>query len=428
MRDRATKLVQSPIEIARVSDLKPPRRNARTHSKKQIGQIAASIRRFGWTYPILTDEKRVIIAGFGRWQAAKHLGLTEVPVIIMVGLSDVEKRALALADNKIAANAAWDRAVLAAELGDLADLLPDCDLDFDITGFEPVEIAGLIGDLIDPNRDPTGELPVLGSVPVSRTGDLWLLSGHRLLCGDARSSADMGKLMGRETAAMVITAPPRNAPMASIQGRAPIKPLEAGSSSARPSSSPYIRLLVDALSLAARCCADGSLHFVVVDWRYLGEVLAAGDEVYGGPKNLIVWVKPDAGQGNFYPAQHELILVFRNRDGPHQDTFGLGQHRRTRSNVWSHMDVVALVADAMRDCSRRGDVVLDPFVGSGTSILAAERAGRFGYGIDLDPLCVDAAIRRWQTLTKRDAVLAGTTMTFDAVTAARSASKPGGQT
>jgi ParB-like chromosome segregation protein Spo0J len=172
MRGQNNKLAQSsPIEIALLSDLKPPRRNGRTHSKKQIRQIANSILRFGWTYPILTDENKQIIAGVGRSKAAEQLGLQNVPVIVMTGLSDAEKRALALADNKIAANADWDRAVLAAELGELAVLLPECDLNIDITGFEPAEIDALMGDLVDPEQDPLDELPAIAQTPVSRTGD-----------------------------------------------------------------------------------------------------------------------------------------------------------------------------------------------------------------------------------------------------------------
>jgi DNA methylase len=199
-----------------------------------------------------------------------------------------------------------------------------------------------------------------------------------------------------------------------------------------------IRFLVEALSLAAKHSADGSIHFVLMDWRHLREILAAGDEVYGQLKNLIVWVKTDASRGTFYCSQHELILVFKKGDGE------LGQPARTRSNVWNYAGVntfragrlddfsahptvkpVALVADAMRDCSRRGDIVLDPFMGSGTTILAAERVGRRGYGIDLDPLHVDVAVRRWQAFMKRDAVLAGTNTTFDEVAAARSATNHG---
>jgi DNA methylase/ParB-like nuclease domain len=422
MQARASKLIRSPIEMVRWNDLKPPRRNARTHSQKQIGQIADCIVRFGWTYPILIGEDYEIIAGFGRWKAAEHLGLQDVPVIVMTGLSAVEKRALALADNKIAANASWDRAVLAAELGDLADLLPKCDLSIDITGFEPAEIDGLIGDLIDPEQDPADEGPAIGTVPVSRIGDLWRLAGHRLLCGDATAASDMGRLMGAETATMVFTAPTRHIQISSIQGRRQLKPRESGAAAAEPSSRPLVGLLVASLSLAAKHSADGSIHFVSMDWKHLHETLTAGEEVYGAPKNLIVWVKSKAGQGGFYRSEHQLILVFANGNGAHQNA-ELGRHRRTRSDVWNHGDVVAVAADAMRDGSRRGDVVLDPFMGSGSTIAAAERVGRRGYGIEQNPLYVDAAVRRWQALTKCDAVMAGTTTTFDEVTAARSAMK-----
>jgi hypothetical protein len=226
---------------------------------------------------------------------------------------------------------------------------------------------------------------------------------------------------------MSITAPPRNTPISSIQGQGQIEQRESADASGEPSGGPSIRLLVDALALAARHSAASSIHFVFMDWGHLREILAAGDEVYGELKDLIVWVKSEAGQGLLYRSQHELLLVFENSAGAHQNTFDLGQHRQTRSNVWSHADVVALIADAMRDCSRRSDIVLDPFIGSGTTILAAERSGRRCYGVDLDPLNVDAAVRRWQVLTRRDAVLAGTTTTFDEVTAARSTTKHGGR-
>jgi ParB-like chromosome segregation protein Spo0J len=402
------------VETIPIGKLRPNRRNARTHSKKQIGQIANSIRRFGWTYPILIGEDHEIIAGFGRWKAAEHLGLQEVPVMVMTGLSDLEKRALALADNKVAANAGWDRAVLAAELGDLAALLPKCDLTIDITGFEPAEIDGLMGDLIDA-EPPADEAPAIGTVPVSYAGDLWLLDRHRLLCADAAAASDMAKLMAAATAAMVITAPPRQ-----------IKQLGSGAAAAEPSGRPLIGLLVDSLSLAAKHSADGSIHFVFVDEKHLRETLAAGDEVYGGLKNLIVWVRSKAGQGGFYRSQHQLILVFAHGDAAHQNA-ELRQHRRARSDVWHHADVVAVAADAMRDGSRRGDVVLDPFMGTGSTIAAAEGVGRRAYGIEFNPLNVDAAVRRWQALTKRDAVLAGTTTTFDEVAVARSAMKQGGR-
>jgi DNA modification methylase len=439
MRGQNNKLAQSsPIEIALLSDLKPPRRNGRTHSKKQIRQIANSILRFGWTYPILTDENKQIIAGVGRSKAAEQLGLQNVPVIVMTGLSDAEKRALALADNKIAANADWDRAVLAAELGELAVLLPECDLNIDITGFEPAEIDALMGDLVDPEQDPLDELPAIAQTPVSRTGDLWLLNDHRLLCGDARAAADVRKLMCRDRAAMVFADPPYNVRISSIQGRGKIRHREFVAASGDMSREEFIRFLVDCLSLAAKHSARGSIHFFFMDWRRCGEMLAAGEQVYTELKNLVVWVKTNAGQGTFYRSQHELIFVFKNGDAPHVNNFELGQHGRSRSNVWHYAGVstfragrledlsvhpmvkpVALIADAMRDCSRRGDIVLDPFTGSGTTIMAAERVGRRGYGLELDPHYVDAAVRRWQAYTRRDAILTGTGETFDELCLAR---------
>ena len=431
------------IEVAPIDALAPSPHNARTHSEKQVRQIANSIERFGWTYPILTDENGVVIAGWGRCLAGKRLGLQQVPVIVLTGLSDAEKRALALADNKIAANAGWDRAVLAAELGELAHLLPECNLDLSITGFEPGEIDILMGDLVDPEQDPADDLPIIQQQPVSRPGDLWKLDRHRLLCGDARKAHDVAKLMGTERAAMVFTDPPYNVRVVSVQGRGKIKHREFAVASGEMTPEQFSRFLIECLSLAAKHSADGSIHYVCMDWRHQREMLEAGEAVYSELKNLVVWVKTNAGQGSFYRSQHELIFVFKNGDAPHINNFELGQHGRSRSNVWTYAGVntfqagrmdelkvhptvkpVAMVADAMRDCSRRGDIVFDPFMGSGTTILAAERVGRRGYGIELDPLYVDAAVRRWQAFTKRDAILHGTRQTFDEAIADRSSDQP----
>ena len=211
------------VKLVSIRTLKPSPRNARTHSKKQIRQIANSISRFGWTYPILADEPGNIIAGFGRYLAGLQLRMKEVPVIVMTGLSDTEKRALALADNKIATNSGFDRAILAAELGELAALLPECNLDLDITGFEPAEFDALMGDMVDPEADPADQLPDIALSPVSRRADLWQLGRHRLFCGDAREESDVRALMGRDCAAMVFADPPYNVRIASVQGRGRIK-------------------------------------------------------------------------------------------------------------------------------------------------------------------------------------------------------------
>lgn len=420
------------VTMVPVGKLRPNPRNARTHSKKQLRQIANSIDRFGWTYPILIDEAGIILAGHGRFQAAKLLGLNEVPVITVSHLSEAQKRALVLADNKIAENAGWDRQILAAELGELAGLLPEIDLSLDITGFEPAQIDSLMGDLVDREDDPADEVPALAGEAVSRRGDLWALGSHRLLCGDATNAADVKTLMGGELAAMVFTDPPYNVRIASIQGRGDIKHREFVAGSGEMSRDQFEKFLADSLGLAAMHSAPGSLHYVCMDWRHMGELLSAGEDVYGSLKNLVVWAKTNAGQGSFYRSQHELIFVFKSGDAPHLNNVELGKHGRNRSNVWSYAGVntfragrmddlathptvkpVALVADAMRDCSRRGDIVLDPFLGSGTTILAAERVGRRGYGLELDPLYVDAAVQRWQKFTKRDAILKATGQTFD---------------
>jgi DNA modification methylase len=425
-----------------LGQLKPNKRNARTHSKKQIQQIANSILRFGWTYPTLIDQDGNFIAGFGRYKAAQLLGLQEIPVIVMSGLSETEKRALALADNQIATNSGWDRALLAAELSELGNLLPECNLNLEITGFEPAEIDALMGDLVDPEQDSADELPEIVNQPVCRTGDMWLLGRHRLLCGDATQKLDLSKVMGRDRATMVFTDPPYNVRISSVQGRGKIQHREFVVASGEMSRQEFTKFLTDCLSLAAQYSVDGSIHFICMDWRHIGEMQAAGEEVYSEFKNLIVWAKTNAGQGTFYRSQHELIFAFKNDEASHINNFELGQHGRNRSNVWTYAGVntfrtgrlddlsihptvkpVALVADALRDCSRRGDIVLDPFMGSGTTILAAERVGRRGYGLEIDPLYVDAAVRRWQRFTGKDATLESTGQTFDEVPTAR-ASKP----
>ncbi len=414
-------------------------RNARTHSKRQIDQIAKSIRTFGWTMPILTDENFVGIAGTARLLASKKIGLSEVPVIVKKGLSETQKRALALADNKIAANAGWDREILAAELGELATLLPEINLDLQITGFEAAEIDSLMVDFVDRESEPADVIPEVEARAISRTGDLWVLKNHRLLCGDSRDPAHIKSLMGEDRAFMAFTDPPYNVRIGSVQGRGKIKHREFAAASGEMSRSEFTEFLFQWMRLTARYTEDGAIIFCCMDWRHLAECLAAGEQAFTELKNIIAWVKSNAGQGSFYRSQHELILVFKNGTGRHQNNIELGKHGRSRSNVWQYAGVnsfrkdrlaeltvhptvkpVALVADAMRDCSRLGDIVFDPFMGSGTTILAAEKVGRKAYGIEIDPHYIDVAIRRWQDYTKCDAILESTGQTFDEVTAERS--------
>ncbi len=413
-------------------------RNAHVHPKKQIEQLARSIRAFGFTNPILINQQKEVLAGHARLEAAMAAGLQQVPTILLDGLSAAEERAYLLADNKLAEKSGWDDASLAVELRELSALLADAGLDLEITGFETAEIDSLLSNFVDPEGDPGEEIPPICGEAVSRRGDLWHLGDNRLFCGDAREDPDLRALMGRDRADMAFADPPYNVKLRATLGRGKIKHREFAAASGEMSSRQYTRFLASAQALAAKYSVDGAIHFVCTDWRHLREMLDAGEEVYSELKNVVVWVKTNIGQGNFYRSQHELIFVWKNGHAQHRNNFDLGQHGRTRSNVWTYAGVntfranrlkdleahptvkpVKLVADAIRDCSKRGDIILDPFMGSGTTILAADSIGRRAYGLELDPLYVDVAVRRWQASARRDALLHGTRQTFDEVAAAR---------
>ncbi|ABE61681.1 DNA methylase N-4/N-6 [Nitrobacter hamburgensis X14] len=427
------------IQCIAVGSLKPNPRNVRTHSKRQISQIANSISRFGWTYPLLVDENLITLAGHGRLLAARQLGLEKIPVIVFGGLSDTEKRALMLADNKIAANAGWDRKILAKELGELSDLLPEINLDIEITGFSAAEIEPLLVDLVDGECDPADDAPLLAKEAITRKGDLWTLGDHRLICADACSRKAYQALMKDCFASVAIPDQPYNDSIVKIVGRGKIKHREFARASGELSPEQFVNFQRQWMELCSEFSKPGSIHFVFIDWRHLSEALTAGHAVYSELKNVAVWCKTNAGQGSFYRSQHELILVFKNGDAPHQNNIELGRHGRNRSNVWTYAGVntfragrmddlsvhptvkpVGLVLDAIKDCSRRGDIVLDPFMGSGTTILAAERVDRRGFGIEIDPLYVDVAIRRWQQFTGQDAILEASGLTFHEIEAKRS--------
>src|SRR5258708_4915745 len=301
------------IEWIAVDALKPNARNARTHSRRQIRQIADSIATFGFLVPILVDEDGVVIAGHGRYAAAKLLGLKQVPAIEVRDLSEAKRRALALADNKIADNAGWDRELLAAELPELAELLIVENLDISITGFAPVEIDQIATDFEDDPSDPADSVDPewTNDAALSRRGDLWELGQHRLLCGDARNADDLARLLGRARAAMAFLDPPYNVRVREIVGPGQIKHAEFAMASGELSHTSFVEFLQQSLAAAAAVSRDGAIHFVCMDWKHLGELLEAGGAAYEAMINLVVWAKTNAGQGSFYRSAHELIGVFR---------------------------------------------------------------------------------------------------------------------
>ncbi|MFM6831499.1 MAG: site-specific DNA-methyltransferase [Novosphingobium sp.] len=418
-----------------ISALKPYSRNARTHSKKQIKQIARSIERFGFTNPVLISDNGEIIAGHGRVEAAKSLGWKAVPTLALSHLSETERRAYVLADNKLALNAGWDKEILAIELQALVDL----EFDTELTGFSLAEIDLVLDEASDADPDQVegedDQVSFAAGPAVSRQGDLWQLGRHRLLCGDARSAIDFEALMSGEVADLVFTDPPYNVKIdGNVCGLGTVKHREFAFASGEMSQSQFTTFLTDTLGNAASVMRDGAIAFVCMDWRHMGELLAAGQQCFTELKNLVVWNKTNGGMGAFYRSKHELVFVFKQGTAEHTNSFGLGDTGRYRTNVWDYAGIssisgsrseelamhptvkpVALIADAIRDCSRRGEVVLDCFGGSGSTLIAAEKTGRVARLIEYDPLYCDTIIRRWEKLTGKRATLAVTNETFEDV-------------
>ena len=432
------------IEQTPIHALRPQDRNARTHSKRQIRQIADSMKRFGFTNPILTDDNLHIIAGHGRHEAAKLLGMTTVPSIRLSHMSQTEKRAYIVADNAIALKAGWDREILAIELQGLIDL----GFEVELTGFEPAEIDLILGDW----QEASGEAvtpddqyaePSEGPI-VSRLGDLWILGTHRLLCGDARSPEDYKRLLGTDRADLVFTDPPYNVPIEGhVSGLGRIEHREFAMASGEMTEGEFTNFLTQVFRAAAEVSRDGALHYICMDWRHLYEVLSAGRAVYSSFINLCVWNKDNGGMGSFYRSKHELILCFKAGTKSHTNNVELGRHGRNRTNVWEYAGVntfragrldelamhptvkpVALIADAIKDASRRSNIVLDPFCGSGSTLIATEKTGRHGCGIEIDPQYVDVAVRRWQRYSGKPARLDGCNASFEEIAEQRNSISP----
>lgn len=421
----------------KVDDLKPYAGNARTHSAKQITQIAASIRQFGFTNPVLVDGASGIVAGHGRVAAARQLGMTEVPVIELAHLSEAERRAYVIADNRLAELAGWDRDILAIELQALSEM--DLDFDLEITGYETAELDLLLDGPAADQTDPDDDIAGMKTGPaVTRPGDIWLLGKHRLICGDARHTDTFTALMESDRAKAVFTDPPYNVKIGGhVCGSGAIQHREFAMASGEMDVAGFTAFLGSTLGAMADVSVDGAIHFVCMDWRHMGELRSAGDKVYSELKNLVVWKKSNGGMGTFYRSQHELVFVYKVGTAPHTNTFGLGDTGRYRTNVWDYPGVnsfganqkdlalhptvkpVALVADAIKDVTERGEIVLDGFGGSGTTLIAAERTGRVARLVELDPLYCDVICRRYEARTGRPAQLCGTEQIFSDVAIAR---------
>jgi DNA modification methylase len=440
MNDRAVRRRNGPrsvkaIEERPISALRPYAGNARTHSRRQIRQLMDSITRFGFTNPVLVGDDDTIVAGHGRVAAAERLGMTHVPTLRLSHLSESERRAYVIADNKLALNAGWDQDLLAIELQGLIDL----EFDIELTGFSLAEVDLVLDSASERKvsglEEPADAIPPYPSAAASRRGDLWQLGRHRLICGDARMADDYAALLEGERVDLVFTDPPYNVPIdGHVCGLGRVRHREFAMGAGEMSEAAFTSFLAETLGAAAESCRDGAIAFVCMDWRHMGELLAAGRQVFTELKNLCVWNKTNGGMGSFYRSKHELVFVFKVGEAPHVNTFGLGETGRYRTNVWDYAGIsslganrdeelamhptvkpVALVADAIRDCSKRGNIALDPFGGSGTTLIAAEQTGRQARLLEYDPVYCDTIVRRWEAFTGKRVTLAETGEPFEEV-------------
>lgn len=434
------KAPKSELTISDMSldELQPYPGNPRMHGEKQIAALMASIGKLGFRTPVITNEEKVILAGHGRIEAAKRLGLETVPVIVITGMTKAQQRAFVLSDNKLATMSSWDNQLLAQEL----ELLVEDQFEIELTGFSTAEIDLILDTSPEPENDPGDLQPadVSGHVTVSREGDLYRLGSHLLYCGSALDKKAYEILMKGKLARQCVTDPPYNVPVQGhVGGSGKVKHEEFKMASGEMSEEEFTSFLGSTFSLVREFSEDGAIVMSFMDWRHQQEIVKAAAPVFGPIKQLCVWVKDNGGMGSFYRSQHELVYVFKNGKASHVNNFGLGENGRYRTNVWSYPGVntfkgkgyellkmhptvkpVGMIADAVRDCSHHQDIVLDPFAGSGTILIACERTGRHARAIELDPKYVDIAVRRWERFTGKAAVHVDTGMTFVKLSVSRS--------
>jgi len=414
--------------LIHINRLKPLGRETRRHSPAQIGKLAASLHEFGFVIPIVTDKDERVVHGWALVRAARQLGLSEVPAVIITDLDEPRLRALRLALNRLGEDASWDGDALRLEFAEILQL--DGQIDLQITGFEMAEIDAFLGG----GDDQEDNLPTVDeSIPeVTTAGDTWILGEHLITCANALEGLNFKLLMRGESAQMVFSDPPYNVKIdGHVSGLGRHQHAQFRMASGEMSPAEFEAFLATAFGHAAKYSADGAIHFICMDWRHIPELLGATAGLYAEMKNLCVWNKSNAGMGSFYRSQHELVFVFKKGQSAHINNIELGRYGRHRSNVWDYpsqntlsnsakgklglhptVKPVALVADAIRDCSNLHDIVLDPFGGSGTTLIAAEKTGRRARLIEIEPRYVDATIRRWQRLTGRTALHAVTGLPF----------------
>ena len=417
-------------QIMAVDSLTPSPHNAKTHPTKQVEMIADSIKRFGHINPIIINTERMIIAGHGRWLAAQRLGLKNIGVLMVDNLTSDEMRAYMLADNKIAEHARWDQRLLAIELNHLVQADLRCEVNFsaEITGFSSAEIDSLTTHSNDDAEDQNlMEAMSADYIPTSKPDDIWQLGNHLIVCGNALDKQVYKKLLNGKTTHLVCTDPPYNV---KIEGFASTRHEDFSMAAGEMSSPEFTDFLYHALKHSTADLKDGGCVYAFMDWRHDRELQEAARRCQLKQLNLCVWDKGVGGMGSLYRSQHELIFVYKKGDESHQNNVMLGQHGRNRTNVWKHPSAntskegrqmlehhptpkpVSMIADIIKDVTKPGQIIIDPFLGSGSALLAAEKTNRKCRGIELSPAYVDVCIRRWQEYTGQDAIHTGTGLSF----------------
>lgn len=407
-----------------VGEVKENQQNPRTHSDKQIKKLEKSLITFGINIPIVIDKDNTIISGNAVYKAAVKAGYKEVPTVKIEHLTNAQKKAFAIAVNKLAEDAGWDNTILKADF----EVLIEEEFDLSTTGFETGEIDVIMLDPECEDDDVAEDDLIPDELEITervKAGDLWQLGNHKVLCGNSLDEKAIKAILGAFKAQMVFTDPPYNV---KVNGNVceSGKHKEFAMASGEMTEAEFIGFLNSAMTNLVNHTTDGSIHFICMDWKHSKEMLYAADGLYSELKNICVWDKGSGGMGSLYRSQHEFVFVFKNGKASHINNIELGKHGRCRTNVWYYSGVrasnpdsledlklhptvknVSMVADAILDCSNPNDIILDIFAGSGTTLLAAEKTKRKAYVIEYEPHYCDVILSRWEKLTGKTATLLG---------------------
>jgi ParB/RepB/Spo0J family partition protein len=415
---------EKPIQIEWVHPdaIRPNPNNPRKHSGQQIRKLERDIRKNGFINPILITHDGEVMAGHARLEASKLAGLTEVPVI-RLSFTKAQAMARNIWDNKSSDLSQFDHGLLGLAMKELTEL----DFNIEDTGFSVGEsdllIAGLLGSEFE---DADQDIPMPIGPAISQPGDVWILGAHRVACGDAQSPNSYSLLMDGKLAHAAFTDVPYNLAAHQISGKGKIRHPSFKMAAGEMSDGRYQEFLKSSISLMALHSVDGSLQYHCIDFRHLSNIQKAAENIYSKLLNICVWVKANGGMGSLYRSRCEFVLVFKHGKKSHRNNIELGRHGRNRTTVWEYaggnsfsgrvtdegnllklhptVKPVQMIADAILDCTARGEIVIDPFLGSGSTLIAAERTGRRCFAMEIDPLYLDVAIRRWQRHTGDHAV------------------------